>query len=140
MTIEFDHLMKALTFAVSIGSAIYAWLASHDKATAGSIRELEVRLNEMEKANTKSELELHAKVQALEAKLANVPSQEAIHKLELGMQDVRGGVDQLREQWTQTQHSIRRMEQFLLDARAARKADDAREASEPAPPKRRARS
>jgi hypothetical protein len=121
MTIEFDHLIKILTIAVSIGGAVYAWIASHDKATAVQIRELELRFGVLEGRAVKTELETTAQVQRIDAQLKNVPDKEAIHKLELGMQEVRGAVDQMKDQWkdqlTQMQRSFQRLEDFLLDAR-----------------------
>ncbi|MEQ1695980.1 MAG: hypothetical protein ABL901_09095 [Hyphomicrobiaceae bacterium] len=121
MTIEFDALLKVLSLAVSVGGALYAWMASRDKATAVQIRELELRFGLLESRAVKSELETQAQVQRIDAQLKNVPDKEAIHKLELGMQEVRGAVDQMKDQWkdqlTQMQRSFQRLEDFLLDAR-----------------------
>jgi len=121
MQIDAEMLLKVLTFAVSVGTGLYAWLASKDRATAIQFRELELRFGALEGRVVKSDLENQAQVQRIYAQLKNVPDKEAIHKLELGMQEVRGAVDQMKEQWkdqlTQMQRSFQRLEDFLLDAR-----------------------
>lgn len=117
MNIEPGPVIQLLSFVVSVGGALYGWIASRDKATALQIRELDLRFGVFEARTSKAEFDIASRVQAVEARLANVPDFSAIHKLELGMQEVRGAVDQMRDQWTQVQHSIRRMEEYLLDAR-----------------------
>ena len=136
MQVDAELLLKVLTFAVAISSTVYTWLASKDRATALQFRDLELRFNSLEGRVVKSDLETQAQVQRIDAQLKNVPDKEAIHKLELGMQEVRGAVDQMKEQWkdqlTQMQRSFQRMEDFLLDARTPH--------SQPTPPQPRRRT
>ena len=111
MTIEFSQLMQVLGFAVSIGAAVFSWLSKKDGATASQLREIEQRQQASD-----------ARVLTIETRMQNVPNMDAIHRLELRMQEVNGKFDQvngkfdgLSDQFATAMRGINRLEEFLLN-------------------------
>ena len=137
MTIEFSQIMQMLAFAVSAGGALYSWVASRDKATALAMRELELRFNAFEARVAKHdgdqagrlakiEADTAQRISMIDVRLASMPDQSVVHKLELGMGDLRAAVDQMKDQWGAIERTIHRLEDFLLDARDAREREPRR--------------
>jgi chromosome segregation ATPase len=104
MTIDLDSLLKFLGFAFSVATAGYAWMSKKDGATAHQMREIEQRQQAAD-----------ARMVQLETQLKSVPTQEAFHRLELSMQDIRGTVDQIKDHYKATTATLVRLEDFIMN-------------------------
>lgn len=100
MVIDGDFLLRIFMFLFTIGNALYAWIATRDKATQSQIRTLE---ND---------------VLRIKSDLQHVPDKATLHRLELGMQEMSGKVEQVHQNWNTINRSILRLEEYLLHIQA----------------------
>ena len=114
MVIDGDFLLRIMMFAFTIANALYAWVATRDKATQSQIRELE------------------KDVLTIKSDLQHVPDTATLHRLELGMQEMSGKVEQVHQSWGAMNRSINRLEEFLLHVQSATAAP-----TQPTPTRRR---
>jgi Flp pilus assembly protein TadB len=103
MTIEFNHLLQFLSFAFAIASAAFAWFSKKDGATTHQMREIEQKQQASD-----------ARMVQLETQLKSMPTQDAFHRMELSIQDVRGTVDQIKDHYKATTATLVRLEDFIM--------------------------
>lgn len=101
MTVDGDTLLRILMAAFTIGSWVFSWVATRDKATQSQISELKQT------------------VLRLQADMEHVPDKDTLHRLELGMQEMAGKVEQMGRNFDTVTSSIRRLEEYLLNVQAA---------------------
>lgn len=116
MTVDGDTLLKIVMATFTIGSAIFSWVATRDKATQSEIAELKQT------------------VLKLETDMAHVPDKDTLHRLELGMQEMAGKVENMGRNFETVTNSIRRLEEYLLNVQAVTAIEERR-----SPPSRRSR-
>jgi Protein of unknown function (DUF2730) len=96
MLMEFNQIMPELALGFTILSFIYTWYNNAQSAT-------------------KKEVEDHGRaIASIEATLKSMPNQEAFHKLQLDVVEMRGEQRVFAEQIKPIGKSIVRIEEFLL--------------------------
>lgn len=122
MIVDVDTLLKILSFAFSVGAAIYAWSQAKNKAGSEALKELEVQIIAL-----RTELiALSTRLSKAEGEMQHMPDKDTVHKIELGMKDIektvsaqaetlRGYAEALKANTV----TMQRLEEFLMTARAA---------------------
>lgn len=121
MQIDLDALLRFLTLAFAAGSTLYAYASQRDKATNSQIRALEQKVLKLENdlAHVPDLRLIETRMQKFESDLAHVPDKDTLHRLELGMQEMAGKVEQMSQNWTSVTRSIQRLEEYLLQVQGA---------------------
>lgn len=128
MTIDLDMVLRFFTLAFAVGSSAYAYASQRNKATHEQIRILEQKVLRFEGdlAHIPDLRLVETRIQKLEGDLQHVPDKDTLHRLELTMQKVQGEVESMKDQWGAALNSIRRLEEFLLNAPPAPAVEAAR--------------
>lgn len=122
MTIEAKDLMQFVGLAVSIGTALYAWIMSQGKAHEPKIKELgealDVRVKEIttrldRKADRLNALE--GEVKRLSGEMLHLPDKGMVHRLELSLKDMQAQINGQGEVVKAVERTMQRVETFLLD-------------------------
>lgn len=88
---------------ISIGSAGYAWLTAGSKANAKKLELLDAR-----------DIDHDRRIQALESQVAQMPSKDAVHHLDLKVSDLTGSVKVVVQSLQAVERTAHRIEEFLL--------------------------
>lgn len=112
MTIDADTLIKVLTFAVSVGGALYAWVMSQGKAAEPKLKEMSDKLVAAEAKLSAAE----GRIAKLEGEMTHLPDKDMVHRLELGLKDMQAQINGQGEIVKAVERTMQRVETFLLEA------------------------
>jgi len=107
--VSIPEVLAIATFAVSLGSGLYTWVTTRDKATQREIKDVQDKVHEVEK-----------RVGRAESEMAHLPDKESLHRVELAVSEVRGDLRSMLESWAPVQRTVTRLEEYLMDMKTPR--------------------
>ena len=111
MQIDGETLIKLVTLAFAIGSALYTWAQAKSKAGAEALKELDLKV-----ATVRGEMAaLVTRVSKIEGELTHMPDKDTVHRLELSLKDMQSRIDAQGEALKAVDRTMRRVEEFLLE-------------------------
>ena len=100
-----NQWLGAIALAISIGSALYAWLTSGSRHNAEAVTKVTERLDGQEQ-----------RLGLIEAEWKHLPDKESVNRLELAMVELKGQITGLSKESEGTHRALLRMEDYLLKA------------------------
>jgi len=92
------------TSVLSIGTVIYAWLTSRSKINSAEIEALRALVAQQ-----------GTEIQLLKNALAQMPSKDTVHALDLKVTELTGSINVVAESLQAVERTAHRIENFLLD-------------------------
>lgn len=122
MTIDGDMALKLMTFAISIGTALYAWVISQGRAYEPKLKELAEHCDGVTRefaARLEREIDRIAKVEGdlvrMAGEMAHLPSKDMVHRIELGMKEMQARIEAQAEVTRAVERTMQRIEAFMLE-------------------------
>ena len=92
------------TSLLSIGAVIYTWLTSRSKINTAEIEALRATVGQQ-----------GTEIQLLRLALAEMPSKDTVHALDLKVTELTGSINVVAESLQAVERTAHRIENFLLD-------------------------
>ena len=96
--------LDGFTLMMALAAGIYSWAMARDKATATEIKTLH---SDLEAAK--------GRIQVLETQFEHMPDKEQVHRMEVGIEQMRGDMKAMSKAMESVSRTSIRLEEFLIE-------------------------